>query len=111
MTTNHTRHDATAEALVATLISPNEADRNLEPANVVDGLFAIARAIQRLARAVEGRAGSGDADLSLIVECRKCGMEYTATAAQIIAGIWRKACPQCYPPPKDEPRPEPVDDG
>ncbi len=30
-------------------ISPNEADRNGEPANVVDGLFAIARSINRLA--------------------------------------------------------------
>jgi hypothetical protein len=34
----------TAEAIRATLISPNESDRNLEAANVVDGLFAIARA-------------------------------------------------------------------
>lgn len=34
-------------------VSPNEADRNFEPANVVDGLFAIARAIERLAAAVE----------------------------------------------------------
>ena len=42
-----------AQALKATLISPNECDRNLEPANVVDGLFAIARAIERLAVAVE----------------------------------------------------------
>jgi len=31
------------------LISPNESDSNLEPANVVDGLFAIARAIAKLA--------------------------------------------------------------
>jgi hypothetical protein len=35
----------TAEALKETLVSPNEHDRNLEAANVVDGLFAIARAI------------------------------------------------------------------
>lgn len=46
--------DALAEAITDTLISPNENDRKKEPANVVDGLFAIARAIDRLAAAVEG---------------------------------------------------------
>jgi hypothetical protein len=35
----------TAEAIEKTLVSPHEHDRNLEAANVVDGLFAIARAI------------------------------------------------------------------
>jgi len=34
-----------AKAITDTLISPNEADRNAEAANVVDGLFALARAI------------------------------------------------------------------
>lgn len=34
-------------------ISHNETDSNLEPANVVDGLFAIARAIERNAQALE----------------------------------------------------------
>jgi hypothetical protein len=29
--------------------SPNEKDQNLEDANVVDGLFAVARAIEHLA--------------------------------------------------------------
>jgi len=46
--------DDLANAVRDTLMSPNEEDRNLEPANVVDGLFAIARAIARLADAVEG---------------------------------------------------------
>lgn len=41
------------EAMRETLISPNEVDQNSESANVVDGLFAIARAIQRLAKAIE----------------------------------------------------------
>ena len=36
---------ALAGALRDTLISPNESDSNLEAANVVDGLFAIARAL------------------------------------------------------------------
>lgn len=38
-----------AEALKNCLISPNESDSNFEPANVVDGLFAIARSLQRIA--------------------------------------------------------------
>ena len=48
-----TDRDQLAKAILDTLISPNEADRNMEAANVVDGLFAIARAIHRLAQAVE----------------------------------------------------------
>jgi hypothetical protein len=38
------------------LVSPNELDRNGEPANPTDGLFAIARAITKLADAVEDLA-------------------------------------------------------
>lgn len=49
-----------ADALRATLISPNESDRNGEAANVVDGLFAIAVAIQNLASATQ-RLGNADA--------------------------------------------------
>ena len=48
-----TDRDQLAKAILDTLISPNESDRNMEAANVVDGLFAIARAIHRLAEAVE----------------------------------------------------------
>jgi hypothetical protein len=40
--------DATARAMTEALVSPNETDANLEPANVTDGLFAIARSIDRL---------------------------------------------------------------
>jgi hypothetical protein len=50
--------DQLAEALRATLISPNEGDRNLEPANVVDGLFAIARAIQHLSDQIDALVGA-----------------------------------------------------
>ena len=46
--------DPPVVAIAAGLISANEADTNGEPANVVDGLFAIARAIDRLAEAVQG---------------------------------------------------------
>lgn len=41
------------EALDRNFTSPNEADRNAEPANVVDGLSAIARAIWKLASVIE----------------------------------------------------------
>jgi hypothetical protein len=33
--------------------TPNQSDRDGEPANIVEGLFAIARAIDELAAAVE----------------------------------------------------------
>lgn len=49
-----------AAALRDTLISPNESDRNMEPANIVDGLFAIARGLDRVATAIE-RLGVNDA--------------------------------------------------
>ena len=39
--------------IASRLCSPNEQDSNGETANVVDGLFAIARAIERLAKAIE----------------------------------------------------------
>jgi len=38
--------DTIAAALRETLATPNELDRNLEPANVVDGLYKIAQAIR-----------------------------------------------------------------
>lgn len=42
-----------SRALTSLFESPNECDSNLEPANVVDGLFAIARSIGKLADAVQ----------------------------------------------------------
>jgi hypothetical protein len=45
-----TARNPVADTLWGTLSSPNEADSNFEAANVVDGLFAIARAIQWAAR-------------------------------------------------------------
>ena len=41
------------QAIYGVFESPNEVDVNLEPANVVDGLFAIARAINNLAKAIK----------------------------------------------------------
>ena len=52
--------NALAEAIRSTLISPNESDQNFEAANVVDGLFAIARAIDGLAYQLK-MLGNGDA--------------------------------------------------
>jgi hypothetical protein len=37
------------------LMTPNVKDENGEKMNVVDGLFAISRSIDRLARAIEGK--------------------------------------------------------
>jgi hypothetical protein len=44
MTAKRTAEAETAKAIWSTLRSPNESDSNYEPANVVDGLFALARA-------------------------------------------------------------------
>lgn len=44
---------ALAGVIEAGTVSPNELDLNGEPANVVDGLFAIARAIRALADAIK----------------------------------------------------------
>ena len=46
--------DQVAQAINDNFTSPNERDSNGEPANVVDGLFAIARAVARVASAVAG---------------------------------------------------------
>lgn len=40
------------QAIREVFVSPNESDRNMEPANVVDGLFAIARALRDVAEAI-----------------------------------------------------------
>jgi hypothetical protein len=42
----------TSHAIRATLISEADEDPNGEPANVVDGLFAIARALESVAKAI-----------------------------------------------------------
>jgi hypothetical protein len=41
------------EALGYVFVSPNEADSNYEAANVVDGLYALSRAVYALADAIE----------------------------------------------------------
>lgn len=51
----------TAQAIQRTFESPNEMDRNGEEANVVDGLFAIARALDGVRSALHylGNGNSG----------------------------------------------------
>lgn len=51
-----------ADAIGSAFISPNESDSNGEPANVVDGLFAIARALERIALAMEDARSSSPPD-------------------------------------------------
>lgn len=62
--------DPMADAIEAVGISPNNLDPNLEAANIVDGLYAIARSIDRLAVAVE-RIGENNATTG--ARCSKCG--------------------------------------
>jgi len=57
-TANARQSDGTDAALVATLISSNETTDGKQPANMVDGLFAIARAIEGLAEKIEGASES-----------------------------------------------------
>ena len=56
--------DNIAAALNEVFISANESDSNLEPANVVDGLFAIARGLHHVAHSID-RLGVNGADTSM----------------------------------------------
>jgi hypothetical protein len=51
--TTTAKGDAIAQALTAALISPNALDVNGEPANPTDGLYAVARAINNVAKALD----------------------------------------------------------
>lgn len=44
-----------AEALIRVLESPNETDRNMETANIVDGIYRLARAIEELTEVLNRR--------------------------------------------------------
>ena len=46
-------HDAIAD-IGDGLVSWREADKEGNPANIVDGMFALARALTQLAKAIEG---------------------------------------------------------
>ena len=53
-------NDQLAEALSEALVSPNEQDQNVVPANVVDGLFVIAQGLQGIAVSIK-YLGNADA--------------------------------------------------
>lgn len=54
-----TQTEILANTIRRVLESPNEPDRNMEPANIVDGLFALARAVHTLAKAIESQTSEG----------------------------------------------------
>ena len=54
--------DPVADSLDRNLTSLNELDSNLEAANVVDGLFAIARGLNHVAEALEKLGKHGEED-------------------------------------------------
>lgn len=47
--------DAIRDGFLNSFVSPAEFDRAGKPAGLTDGLFAIARALERIAEALEGR--------------------------------------------------------
>lgn len=51
--------DSTSKAIRDTFTSPNVADANLEPANLVDVVHYVARAADRIATAITPRAAPG----------------------------------------------------
>lgn len=48
--------DEIAKALWGVFMSPNELDRNMEAANVVDALYSIARGLYAVADAIRDRS-------------------------------------------------------
>ena len=66
-------NESMARAIRDVGISPNEADRNSEPANIVDGLFDLGRAIRFAAEHV----GEGLARISSSIE----------TLAEVLDGV------------------------
>ena len=60
--------EALTEAIKDVAISVNEGDRNDEPANLVDGLFAIARGLRDVARVITPCAAAGKDDTGGHVE-------------------------------------------
>ena len=63
--------DRLGKQLERVFSSPNEEDRNGEQANVVDGLFAIARGLHDLADAVRDRGNSGMALTELTEQVKR----------------------------------------
>jgi hypothetical protein len=89
MTTDAKQTDGTADALVAALFSHSVADGN-EGKNIVDALFAIARAIEKLTFHVKYLGGGDNADSRGAVEFLAIkvdeGANRIADAGDAIAG-------------------------
>lgn len=78
----------TAEAILATLVSPNVPDSNDEPANVVDMLHRSAMALERLSRAIMPHASAGkDAAGGRVESLIEAAMGMTAGLCKIAEAI------------------------
>jgi len=77
-----------ADAIELTLISPNETDVNLEPANVVDGLFFIGRAIEQVARSLSDLGTAGASTPMGAIEVLALELK---TAAELIAATMEQS--------------------
>lgn len=78
------KKDQVASAIWGTLESPNCSDSNFEAANVVDGLYSIAKALHHVAKAIE-KLGNADAatpmgGLEALGQVMKEGFHDLATA-------------------------------
>jgi hypothetical protein len=63
---------AIVDMLGEVFVSPNESDRNGEPTNVVDGLFAIARALTAIAHNLDRLGTNGASSPMGAVEFLAC---------------------------------------
>jgi len=64
--------DQLARSIEFVFHSPNEADSNLEPANVVDGLFALARAVRSLGTGTATDQGGAEILCNALHSCGNC---------------------------------------
>lgn len=77
--------DVIMTAMYDLFVSPNEPDSNGEAANVVDGLFAIARGLHAVARSIQ-YLGNGEASTPFgAIEA--LGMQIEKSASMITAAL------------------------
>jgi hypothetical protein len=97
----------TDDGLRAAFVSPNVADSNLEPANVVDVIDKLAYRVGRVANAITpagaapGRDSHGGG-AAWLAEVHAAGRVEQVTAARGSAPPWRRAGPYrcwCWPAP------------
>lgn len=79
---------ATADAILRTLESPNVSDSNMEAANVVDVINAVAQSNMRIARAITSPASAGtDAAGGHVESLTEAVMGITAGLLQVAEAI------------------------